>query len=166
MNETYTAVVAQLTNAGFRETEPSCFASVANPRVVGLAVCGGDPETWRRKAEDILRKETMRVALSWTRYVILLVDHQKTSDLAWSAAAFAQDVSKCRRMVLFMDQNAARPVTLPFVGLPSLEHNTDAPPRDVEAIVRECLSASLADAFLSEDIATTRVQDLAEEEQS
>jgi hypothetical protein len=69
MNETYTAVVAQLTNAGFRETEPSCFASVANPRVVGLAVCGGDPETWRRKAEDILRKETMRVALSWTRRI-------------------------------------------------------------------------------------------------
>src|SRR5882762_4076645 len=107
MKDPYASVADRLTSAGFRETEAGCFTSVASPRVVGLAVCGGDPEIWRQKAEDLLRKETMRVALSWTRYVILLVDSQKTSDLAWSAAAFAQDVSKCRRMVLFLEQSGA-----------------------------------------------------------
>lgn len=164
MKDPYAAVADRLTNAGFRETEPGCFTSVASPRVVGLAVCRPDPEIWRQKAEDLLRKETMRVALSWARYVILLVEGQKTSALAWSAAAFAQDVSKCRRMVLFLDQNAHGQVTLPFVGLPSLEHGANAPPRDVEAVVRTRLSPKLADAFLNEDLATTRIQDLAEEE--
>lgn len=164
MKDPYASAASQLTNSGFREIEAGCFTSVASPRVVGLAVCGRDPEMWRHKAEDLLRKETMRVALSWARYVILLVDGQKTSDLAWSAAAFAQDVSKCRRMVLFLDQNAISQVTLPFVGLPSLEHSVDAPPRDVEAIVRKGLPTNLADAFLNEDLATARVQDLAEEE--
>jgi len=164
MKDPYASVADRLTSAGFQETEAGCFTSIASPRVVGLAVCRGDPEIWRQKTEDLLRKETMRVALSWARYVILLVDGQKTSDLAWSAAAFAQDVSKCRRMVLFLEQDGARQVTLPFVGLPSLEQSADAPPRDVEAFVRKWLSASLADAFLNEDLATARVQDLAEEE--
>lgn len=164
MTDPYAAVAARLTNAGFREAEPGCFTSGASPRVVGLAACRPDPEVWRQKAEDLVRKETMRLALSWARYVILLVSSPKTSALAWSAAAFAQDVSKCRRMVLFLDPNADEQVTLPFVGLPSVEPGADAPPRDIEAIVRAALSTRLADAFLNEDLAATRLQGLAEEE--
>ena len=122
MSETYASVADRLINAGFREAEAGCFKSKASPRVVGLAVCPGDPHIWRQIADDLLHKETMRVALSWTRYVILLLEGQKTSDLAWSAAAFAQDVSKCRRMVLFLEQNAARQVALPFVGLGEFGH--------------------------------------------
>jgi hypothetical protein len=163
MKDPYASVAERLTSGGFREIEPGCFTSDASPRVVGLAVCRAEPEAWRQKAEDLLRRETMRVALSWARYVILVVDSQKTSQLAWSAAAFAQDVSKCRRIVLFLDPTSDSEITLPFVGLPSLNYEADAPPRDVEAIVRKALPSTLAEAFLNEDLATTRLQDLAEE---
>jgi hypothetical protein len=166
MKDAYASVANRLADAGFHETEPGCFTSPASPRVVGLAVCRPEVETWRQKTEDLLRKETMRLALSWARYVILLVDGQKTSPLAWAAASFAQDVSNCRRIVLFLDRGASASVTLPFVGLPPLNYGVDAPPRDVEAVVRSVLSTSLADAFLNEDLATARVQSLAEEEES
>jgi hypothetical protein len=166
MKDPYASVADRLTKAGFRETEPGCFTSFASPRVVGLAVCRSDIETWRQKTEELLRKETMRLALSWARYVILLVDGQKTSPLAWAAASFAQDVSKCRRMVLFVDRAGSAPVTLPFVGLPPLSSGVDAAPSDVEAVVRSVLDSGLSDAFLDEDLPTSRVQALAEEEQS
>jgi hypothetical protein len=166
MKDPYASVAARLTNAGFRETEPGCFTSAASPRVVGLAVCRPDAEAWRLKTEDLLRKETMRLALSWARYVILLVDGQKTSPLAWAAASFAQDVSKCRRMVLFIGRGGSESVTLPFVGLPPVTSAEDAPAHDVEAVVRSLLSTGLAEAFLNEDLATARIQALAEEEDS
>jgi hypothetical protein len=166
MTDPYASVADRLTAAGFRETEPGCFTSAASPRVVALAVCRSDPEAWRHKAEDLLRKDTMRLALSWARYVILLVESHKTSPLAWSAAAFSQDVSKCRRIVLFVDPTGHKDVTLPFVGLPSFDQGADAPPRDVEVVVRRFLDTSLADAFLSEGLTTKRVQDLAEEDQA
>ena len=164
MNGLYTSVAAQLTSAGFKETEAGCFTSASNPRVVGLALCERDPEGWRHKTDEVLRKETMRTTLSWARYVVLLVSGKRTSELSWSAAAFAQDVSKCRRMVLFIDADATRPAALPFIGLPSSEHTADAPPRGIEAIVQKCLPEDLVDAFLKEDLPTARVQELAEEE--
>jgi hypothetical protein len=68
-------------------------------------------------------------------------------------------------MVLFLDRGAGASLTLPFVGLPPLNYGVDAPPRDVETVVRGLLSTSLADAFLNEDLATVRVQTLAEEEE-
>lgn len=163
MKDPYALVAQRLTAGGFREIESACFASGVNPRVVGLAVCHPDPEAWRQKADQLLRKETLRVALSWERYVIIIVESRKTSQLAWAAAAFAQDVSKCRRIVLFVDDNTNADVTLPFIGLPSLNHGVDAPPRDVEAVVRKALATKLADAFLDEDVTTVRVQSLAEE---
>jgi hypothetical protein len=164
MNGLYASVAAQLTSAGFKETEAGCFTSASNPRVVGLALCDNNPEGWRQKTDEVLRKETMRTTLSWARYVVLLVSGRRTSDLSWSAAAFAQDVSKCRRMVLFIDEDGARPGALPFIGLPSSEHSADAPPRDIEAIVQKCLPEGLVDKFLNEDMPTVRVQELAEEE--
>jgi hypothetical protein len=166
MNDAYTTIAKRLTQSGFRETEPGCFTSPTGPRVIGLAVCPANPETWPQKVEHLLRRETIRLALSWARYVILLVDGPKTPPLAWSAAAFAQDVSKCRRIVLFFDQaNGAEP-TLPFVGLPQLIAGVDAPARDVEAIVRKELPGKIADAFLNEDLPNTHVQELAEETDS
>jgi hypothetical protein len=162
MKDSYASVAERLTAGGFRENEPACFTSDASPRVVGLAVCRPDPETWRQKAEQLLRKETIRLAVSWARYVIIIVESHKTSQLAWAAAAFAQDVSKCRRIVLFVDEAAVADVTLPFVGLPSLDHGFDAPARNVEAVVRQLLSTGLADAFLDEGHATVQVQNLAE----
>jgi hypothetical protein len=166
MRDPYAAVAERLVAAGFREIEPSCFVSNVSPRVVGLAVCRADPESWHQKVEQLLRKETIRLALSWARYVIIVVDGPKTAQLAWSAAAFAQDVSKCRRIVLFFDRSAGTEFTLPFVGLPPLDYGADAPARDVDAVVRNALPARLSDAFLNEDLATARVQDLAEEADS
>src|ERR1700683_2607698 len=101
MNVLYATVTAQLKSAGFEESEAGCFTSASNPRVVGVALCDSNPKSWPQKADELLRKGTMRNALSWARYVVLLVSERRTSDLSWTAAAFAQDVSKCRRMVLF-----------------------------------------------------------------
>ena len=166
MKDPYASIADRLTKAGFREIEPGCFTSTASPRVVGLAVCRPEVEAWRQKTEELLRKETIRLALSWARYIILLVDGQKSSPLAWAAASFAQDVSKCRRMVLFLDRGDSSTITLPFVGLPPVDDEVETPPRDVEAVVRRLLSVSLADAFLDESLATSRVQALAEEQES
>lgn len=163
MKEPFAAIAEQLRSCGFSEDEPGCFTSKTSPRVIGLVVCPADPETWRKKAEDLLRKETMRVAVSWTRYVIVIVDHPKTSALAWSAAAFAQDVSKCRRIILFFDPADDIEPRLPFLGLPPVNYKSEAPARDVETIVRNELPTELADAFLNEDLPTARVQSLVEE---
>jgi len=166
MNDPYASFAERLMNGGFRQAEPGCFTSPASPRVVGVAVCLPDVKTWYEKTEELLRTQTMRAALSWARHVILLVDGQKTSPLAWASAAFAQDVSNCRRIVLFLDRGINEQVTLPFIGLPRLTYDVDAPPRDIEPVVRNVLSAKLAEAFLNEDLATARVQALAEEEES
>lgn len=166
MRDPYASVAEQLTAGGFREVEPACFTSDVSPRVVGLAVCQPDPETWRQKTEQLLRKETLRLALSWARYVIIVVESPKTPQVAWAAAAFAQDVSKCRRIVLLLDRAADANVALPFIGLPSLNYAVDAPPLDVETIVRKVLPSGLADAFLDEDVPAVRVQNLAEESDS
>src|ERR1700688_3608570 len=109
MNGLYAAVTAQLNSADFKQTKSGCFTSASNPRVVGLVDCDNNPKSWPQKAEEALRKGTMRNALSWARYVVLLVSEKRTSELSWSAAAFSQDVSKCRRMVLFFDEDNTRP---------------------------------------------------------
>jgi hypothetical protein len=166
MTDPFAAVAEQLKSGGFREVEPACFTSKTSPRIVGLAVCPPDPETWRQKVEDLLRKETMRRSVSWARNVIIAVDSAKSAPLAWAAAAFAQDVSKCRRIVLFFDQGADSGPTLPFIGLPPLDYGIDAPTRDVDAVVRRDLPTMLAEAFLNEDLPTARVQALAEESES
>jgi len=164
VTDSYAAAADRLASAGFREIQSGCFTSFSSPRVVGLAVCQPDPKSWHEKTEELLRREPMRVALSWARYVVLLIDARKTSSLAWAAAAFAQDVSKCRRIAIFVNSSDGH-VTLPFVGLPSLSDGTEAPPRDFEVIVRNSLTGNLADAFLNEDIAATKVQELAEQEE-
>lgn len=164
MKDPYATVAARLGNAGFRETEPGCFTSHQSPRVIGLAVCRPEPEAWRSKTDELLRKEPIRQALSWARYIIVLVPVPKTSPLAWSAAAFAQDVSKCRRIVLFLDPASTSEASLPFIGLSAQSGGPDAQPRDVEATVRSALSPHLVDAFLDEEVSTARVQQLAEED--
>jgi hypothetical protein len=163
MNDSYATVVARLLASGFGETESGCFTSRTSPRVVGLAVSAAGPETWPKTADELLRKETMKITLSWARYVVLLVEGKKTTDLALSAAAFAQDVSRCRRMILFVEQGESRRATLPFMGLPSVEFGADTAPRDIETIVRKSLPPTLAEAFLDEDFPTAKVQLLAEE---
>lgn len=163
MNDPYAAVAAKLAGAGFRETEPGCFSSHHNPRVVGLAVCRAEPETWRSKTEELLRRTPIRQALSWARYIVVLVPAAKTSPLAWSAAAFAQDVSKCRRIVLFIDPTSADEAALPFIGLSAQSEGPGSQPRDIESAVRAVLSERLAEAFLDEQMPASRLKELAEE---
>jgi hypothetical protein len=163
MKDPFAVVVGQLKSDGFREIEHACFTSKRSARVIALVLCSSDPAEWRHKADHMLRLEAMRLAPSWARYVIIIVDGAKTAPLAWAAAAFAQDVTKCRRIVLFFDPASDRYPPLPFLGLPSEEYGTDAPASDVEGHVRRELPTGLADAFLDEDLPTTRVQTLAEE---
>lgn len=162
MNDPYATVAGRLASAGFRETEPGCFSSPHSPRVIGLAVCRPEPETWRSKTEELLRRAPIRQALSWARYIVVLVPTAKTSPMAWSAAAFAQDVSKCRRIVLFLDPASTNEAALPFIGLSAQSNGPDAQPRDIEAAVRSALSSHLVDAFLNEELSTSRLKELAE----
>jgi hypothetical protein len=164
MTDPYAAVATKLTAAGFVEVEAGCFASSQSPRIIGLGICRADPEAWRSKTDELLRKERIRQALSWARYIILLVPVRKTPPLAWSAAAFAQDVSKCRRIVLFVDPSSPEQVHLPFIGLSAQAGGAEPPPSDIEAVARRVLPATLADSFLDEDLPTARFQQQAEEE--
>jgi hypothetical protein len=163
MKNPFALAVEQLKSVGFREIEPACFTSKRSARVIALVACSSDAQEWRDKTDHVLRREAMRLAPSWARYVIIIVDGAKTAPLAWAAAAFAQDVSKCRRIVLFFDPASDHDAPLPFLGLPPAEYGTDAPASDVEGLVRRELPTGLADAFLDEDLPTTRVQTLAEE---
>ena len=163
MNNAYSTIAKQLLEAGFSEVESSCFTSTSSPRVIGLALCAADPKGWRDKVDDLLRKQPIRQSSSWARYIVLLIEARKTSPLAWAAAAFSQDVSRCRRIVLFMEDDLER-LRLPFVGLPALKSVINTPQSNVEEIVESVLSASLAKAFMDESSAVIRIQQLAEEE--
>jgi hypothetical protein len=163
MKDPFAVVVEQLKSGGFREVEQACFASKQSARVVALSVCSSNHEEWRDKANHMLGRHSMRLAPSWARYVIIIVDGAKTAPLAWAAAAFAQDVSRCRRIVLFFDPVSDRDTAIPFLGLPPEEYGTDTPASDVEGLVRGELPTGLADAFLDEDLPTARVQTLGEE---
>lgn len=159
MIDLFAAAADRLIQGGFRQVEAGCFTSPTSPRVVALAVCRPDPHTWREKADEMLRKAPLRVSPSWARYVLLLIESPKTSTLALAAAAFAQDVSKCRRIVLFVDRTSGEPPALPFVGLPGVGYGTDAPHHDVSAAVRAALPDTLADAFLDEDLPNSKLQE-------
>jgi hypothetical protein len=163
MNKAYSKIVDQLLAAGFSEVESGCFKSTSSPRVIGLAVCADDPKDWRDTADELLRKLPIRQSSSWARYIVLLIEAQKTPPLAWAAAAFSQDVSRCRRIVLFMEGDLER-LRLPFVGLPALKSIVNTPQSNVAEIVESVLSASLAKAFMDESGAAIRIQQLAEEE--
>jgi hypothetical protein len=158
-------VIDRFIQAGYREAEPGCLISQKSARVISIAPCPPEPEAWPEKTEELLRNQTMRLAPSWSRCVILLVGKRKNSRLAWAAAAFAQEVSKCRRLVLFLGEDEAGLLQLPFIALPALSGSAGAPPGDIEGAIRSLLPATLAEAFLREDLATARIQDLAEEEE-
>jgi len=163
MKNAYLTIADQLLEAGFSEVESGCFRSTSSPRVIGLAVCSADPKGWRDAVDDLLRKQPIRQSSSWARYIILLIEARKVPPLAWAAAAFSQDVSRCRRIVLFVEDDLER-LRLPFVGLPALKSVVNTPQSNVEEIVESVLSASLAKAFMDESSAVTRLQQLAEEE--
>ena len=82
MSEPYTYFADRLAAEGFREVQSGCFVSSLSQRVVGLALCRAAPESWTEKIEGLLRKEPFRRALSWARYLVLLVDSPKTPSLA------------------------------------------------------------------------------------
>lgn len=102
------------------------------------------------------------MAPSWSRYLIIIVKSRKTPNLAAAAAAFCRDVSKCRRLVAFMDQ-PPRDV-FPFLPLAFVPRGAGTPGNDVETIAaRNFESSLLVSAFLDDHAPTTLVQSLAEQ---
>lgn len=164
MSDPYALVADCLSRAGFHESEPGCFTSAVSPRVIALTTSSPDFATWQMKVEQLLRKASMRRTLSWARYALIVVQGKKTAELAWAAAAFAHDVSKCRRVILFVDPTVLDPVTVPFLELSFSSPSADTPPRDPEPVVRAILPPDLAEAFLDESLPLTRVQELAQDE--
>jgi len=152
----------QLRAAGFSEIEPGFFNAPVNPRVVAMTLVSTNPGSWPEAVAVVLRHGAFRAAPTWSRYVVLLLDAERTRELASAAAAFARDVSKCRRIVVFRSQSDLG--TLPFLGLPNVPGGSGTPGHDLEEVVtRELGLTQLATMFLDDQSATTHVQNLAEE---
>lgn len=151
----------QLLHAKYSERGGLIFHAPGGPRVVALVEALPEPRTWPAQVDTVLRLDIFRMAPTWSRYAVVLVPVAKTPQLAAAAAAFCRDVSKCRRLVGFADQTAHE--VLPFLALPSVPGGSGTPGYDLEAIANGSLdSTELASAFLSDETATTYVQDLAE----
>lgn len=152
----------QLRAAGFQKGEAGFFVAANNPRVVALTQASTNPASWRESVDEVLRHESFRVAPTWSRYIVLVLDAQRTPELAAAAAAFSRDVSKCRRIVVFRSQ--ASTDALPFLPLPQVPGGTGTPGHNLEEVVhRELGVTQLATIFLDDQSATTHVQNLAEE---
>jgi len=152
----------RLRGAQYRDCREGVFEAPVSRRVVALIEATSHPAQWSGKLDDALRHHSFRMAPNWARYAVLLVSSRKTSDLATAAAAFCRDVSKCRRLVAFVDQTAE--AVLPFLGLSSVPGGGDTPVHDVEAIAHRILgSPELTSAFLDAHTPVAQVQKLAED---
>jgi hypothetical protein len=152
----------RLRGAGYRDRADGIFEAATSRRSVALIDVSPEPALWPDRLEGVLRRDSLRLVPSWSRYVLLLVDAGKTPVLASAAAAFCRDVSKCRRLVAFADQTPQD--VLPFLGLSPVLGGGGTPVHDVEGIARKILGANeLSAAFLDAHVSLAHVQKLAEE---
>ena len=159
LNET---IEESLRIAGFAKRGTGVFASRLDPRVVAIVEATTDSAHWPQKVATLLRNESFNMAPTWCRYVVLAVDAERTDQLAIAAAAFARDVSKCRRLVAFRGQDSSG--VIPFLPLPMVAGGVGTPGPNLEQIVHKAIpSIRLATAFLDDQTATSHVQALAED---
>lgn len=152
----------RLRGAGYRDRTEGIFEADTSRRSIALIDAAPEPALWPERLESALRKDALRLVPSWSRYVLLLIDAGKTSELASAAAAFCRDVSKCRRLVSFADQTPQ--AVLPFLGLSAVAGGSGTPVHDVEGIARKVLGANqLTTAFLDAQMPLAQLQKLAEE---
>ena len=116
----------ELLSAGYLQRGSAIFEASNSHRLVALREGSDQAADWFAKVDDALRNESFRMASTWSRYLIVIVNSKKTPNLAAAAAAFCRDVSKCRRLVAFMDQ-LPRDV-LPF--LPACDDQRRSLPRN------------------------------------
>ena len=158
------ALERELLSAGYLQRGTAIFEASDSHRLVALMEASAQTMDWFGKVDTALRNESFRMAATWSRYLIVIVNSTKTADLAAAAAAFCRDVSKCRRLVAFADQ-LPRDV-LPFLPLPFVPRGAGTPGNDVETIAtRNFESSVLATTFLDDQAPTTLVQNMAEQPQ-
>ena len=156
------ALEQRLRGAGYRERSEGVFEAATGGRTIALIEANPEPVRWPERLETVLRKDPLRLVPSWARYVLLLVNAGRTSELAIAASAFCRDVSRCRRLVGFADQTAED--VLPFLGLSPVLGGDGMPVHDVDGIARKILGADdLSMAFLDTHVPFAQVQKLAEE---
>lgn len=151
----------QLRTAGYRERRDGTFHAPYGRRTIALLDATASTEDWSALVDRALRQETFRAAPSWSRYVVLVLSCPKTVPLAAAAAAFCRDVSRCRKLVAFGDENG--PEALPFLALSATNSGRGTPGGDLEEIATRLLPVpELVSAFLDESTATAHVRTLAE----
>ena len=158
------ALEHELLNAGYRQRGSAIFEASDSHRLVALMEASDRTTDWFGKVDTALRNESFRMAATWSRYLIVIVNSTKTTNLA-AAAAFCRDISKCRRLVAFADQRPRD--VLPFLPLPFVPRGAGTPGNDVETIAtRNFESSVLATTFLDDHAPTTLVQSMAEQPES
>jgi hypothetical protein len=116
-----------------------------------------DPNGWPAQVSTALNAPGVQHMPAWARYVVLVHPSGGDDALKTIAAAFARDVSKCRRLVVFTPSDVSP--TLPFLPLsPSGGELTTAPHADITAIINRHLSQDLARAFDAPDITHVAVE--------
>lgn len=159
------ALEHELLSAGYLQRGSAIFEAPDSHRLVALMEASDQTADWFGKVDTALRNESFRMAATWSRYLIVIVNFTKTTNLAAAAAAFCRDVSKCRRLVAFTDQ-LPRDV-LPFLPLRFVPRGAGTPGNDVETIAaRNFESSVLAATFLDDHAPTTLVQSMAEQPES
>jgi hypothetical protein len=134
----------QLVAAGYTQTSDGTFASADGRRFVVLMDAERDPSRWSSQVSTALTAPGLQQTPAWGRYVVLVYSSETTDALRASAASFARDVTKCRRLVVFSDGDA----TLPFLPLRvGPQRGTDIPEVDTSEIIQKHLGPQLGTFF-------------------
>jgi hypothetical protein len=136
----------QLQRAGYSRSFDGTFIPSDRRRVVVLLEADPDPARWPEQVSTALAAPAVQQAAAWARYVVLLRGAPPDDRLRFIAAAFARDVTKCRRLVVFADGTTLP--TLPFLPLDTRPIvGKIAPEADTSAIIARHLGPELSTVF-------------------
>jgi hypothetical protein len=150
----------KLLSAKYSERPSGIFTASVGKRSIIFVDALPNAIGWPKKVDDALKP--IGLGPAWSCYLILLIEARRSRDLALAAAAFCRDVSRCRRLVAFMDDNPD--TVIPFLALPVAQGGSGNPGYDFRDMVRNVLdSPVIAEEFLDIRNPLTRIQQLAED---
>jgi hypothetical protein len=147
----------QLERAGYSRSSDGTFLKPDRRRIVVLMEGDQDSAKWPAQVSVALTAPGVQQMAAWARYVVLVLTREPGGPMRSVAAAFARDVAKCRRLIVF-STDASTP-TLPFLPLVSrAPRSTTLQPGDTSAIVSRHLGEELAAIFEDPDNTHTAVE--------
>jgi hypothetical protein len=147
----------QLAAAGYVQTSDGTFAAPDGRRSVVLMDAEQDPARWPSQVATALTAPGLQQTPAWGRYVVLIYAFEATDNLRASAAAFARDVTKCRRLIVFPSGQGDG--TLPFLPLRvGPVRSSDIPEADTSEIIERHLGPDLSGFFEDPDTTHAAVE--------